>query len=232
MSSLYWSSAVSSFFSQASLLINLLIFLSIGIHHFSVWRRLTCQASWAPLPFRVACHRIPPTSCQSKLKPSEVCTLLFALISPLGIVNPTITWSLQSKLLLISTSPTSSSLLVNSRSRQRHAWLVQCSICMKMLSQITPAWHGVAFSADDCLRFGKFCSASQTQHVFLPQLWAAVKLFPKFRQPCVLNCGIAAHWGWLGHLLPRQETCGLLSLLEEPFPPFCPSYTRACEAVL
>ena len=70
---LHWSSVISSRFSQAGLLIFLHIFLSIVMHSScacNVLSLITCQLSWAPLPFRTFLHGIPCTSSLNKLKSS------------------------------------------------------------------------------------------------------------------------------------------------------------------
>lgn len=100
---------------------------------------------------------------------------------------------------------------------------------MRMLSWIAPIWLGVAFSADDCLGYGKFGTALQNQSTrFSPSFGAAAKLFPKVREPCVLICGIVAHQGCLGHFsTPFRRHTGPLYLLEVSFPLSCPTYTTS-----
>lgn len=65
---LCWIMVMSSILSQAVFLIHLFVFMNIGMKTSNSWRMLTCQLSWACLPFRNASHGIPLTSFLNKLK--------------------------------------------------------------------------------------------------------------------------------------------------------------------
>lgn len=97
----------SSQFSQASLLVRLLVFLSIMMNCFCARKILslkTCYRSWLPLPLRAASHGIPPNSFLNKTKSaqlkSKVCTLLLSILIPFRILISMISWWLQPKLQL------------------------------------------------------------------------------------------------------------------------------------
>lgn len=68
----------------------------------------TCYLSWPALPLRAASHGIPPKSFSNKLKSvqlkSKVCILLLSFLTPFRILNSTISWRLQPKLLLTTVS--------------------------------------------------------------------------------------------------------------------------------
>ena len=80
----------------------------------------TDQLSWAPLPSRAISHGILPSRSlrrpKSALLKSRVASLLRTRLAALRIVNPTVLWSLQPRLRLTFTFPTSPSLLVRTRS--------------------------------------------------------------------------------------------------------------------
>lgn len=83
---------MSSQFSQASLLMCLLVFLSITMNCFRARKILslkTCYLSWPPLPLKTASHGIPPKSFLNK----TVCSTKFqglysATVLPYSLHNP------------------------------------------------------------------------------------------------------------------------------------------------
>lgn len=98
---------MSSQFSQASLLVCLLVFLSIMMNYFCARKFLslkTCYCSWLPFFLRAASQGIPPNSFLNKPKParlkSKVCTLLLSILTPFRILISMISWWLQPKLSL------------------------------------------------------------------------------------------------------------------------------------
>lgn len=81
-----------------------------------MWSWKACQLSWATLSFRAAFPGIPPIC---------FCPLLLSFLTVFKISHFPISWSLQPRLLLISTSPSCSSMSVKIRcsSLTDHSWL-------------------------------------------------------------------------------------------------------------
>lgn len=124
---IFFYSFTSSMFSHVCLPTHLLNSLTAGTDCSCAWRKrslMSWQLSWAPLSFKAASHRISPhlfRITQSQFS-WRVCSLPFALLTPLRILNAAISWLLQPTLPLIITSPNSPSLVMSTRSRRASSW--------------------------------------------------------------------------------------------------------------
>lgn len=99
----------------AGLLALLPDFLLLRLDHSWAWRKWSCsinQLSWTPLPFIGLFHADPCRYWSLLFSKSRNLVLLLALLSPLRILNSTISWSLS----LTFHFPLSPSLFVNMRS--------------------------------------------------------------------------------------------------------------------
>lgn len=95
------------------------------------------QLLWTPLPSRALSHGIPPNRSLKRTKlpllKSRVAVLLIALLLPCRILNSTISWSLQPRLVSNLHIP-KQSFFVSTRSNNTFLPPGSFAICVKKLS--------------------------------------------------------------------------------------------------
>lgn len=123
-----WTSAISSLPSEVNLPVHLLVLRSIEMNWSCAWRIPSlkiCHLFWANCTFRDASEEIQlQVSFEFALPKLQDCTLTFSFVITLENFSSTISWSLDPMLLLITTSSTDSSLLLNRNrySCQSYTW--------------------------------------------------------------------------------------------------------------